>query len=96
MTQTHTRLDTHSAASRAGLFARQITSGIAKLTLAAMIVMAAGLVAMMTAIAGLMIAGVALVMRFTAPRRELQPVRVRETEGVTLNARRTPRGWTVE
>jgi len=61
-----------------------------------LLVAAAGMFAVMTAIAGLMLAGAALVMRF-AGRRPMPAARSpSEEEPLTLNARRTPRGWTVE
>tara|TARA_R110001606_G_scaffold11181_1_gene48388 strand:- start:331 stop:609 length:279 start_codon:yes stop_codon:yes gene_type:complete len=57
---------------------------------------AAGMFAVMTAFAGLILAGAALVMRF-AGARSTPVMRPRSgTEPVTLEARRTPRGWTVE
>lgn len=68
----------------------------ARLMIGLMLVIVAGLVALMTAIAGVTLAAAALAMRFAAKR---QPATARATgngEGVTLEARRTPRGWTVE
>ena len=63
-----------------------------------MLVLTAGIVAVMTAIAGLMLGAAALVMRFAAGRQG--PRRTAREQGpgepVTLEARRTPRGWTVE
>lgn len=57
---------------------------------------AAGMFAVMTAFAGLILAGAALVMRF-AGARSAPVMRPRSgSEPVTLEARRTPRGWTVE
>ncbi|KDA04426.1 hypothetical protein [Hyphomonas oceanitis] len=57
---------------------------------------AAGMFAVMTAFAGLILAGAALVMRF-AGARSTPTMRPRtEGEPLTLEARRTPRGWTVE
>ncbi len=62
----------------------------------AMLLATAGLVAIMTAFAGLMLGAAALVMRFAALRAPAT-LAVRVNDGtVTLNARRTPRGWTVE
>ena len=70
---------------------------VATLGLGALIVLVAGMIALMTAFAGLMLAATALVMRYLAPRQP-QPVPAKASKGepVTLNARRTPRGWTVE
>ena len=78
------------ASLRAGL------SVCAQLIIGAMLIFMASLVAMMTALAGLMLAGAALVLRYAAVRQPAPiPVRVKDTP-VTLQARRTPRGWTVE
>lgn len=78
------------ASLRTGLgFATQVLIG-------AMLIFVASLVAMMTALAGLMLAGAALVLRYAAVRQpQPVPVRVKDSP-VTLQARRTPRGWTVE
>ena len=61
-----------------------------------LLVAAAGLFAVMTAIAGLILAGAALVMRFSGRRPMPAPCAPSEDEPLTLDARRTPRGWTVE
>jgi hypothetical protein len=75
---------------RAGLgFAAQLLIG-------ALLIFVASAVAMMTAFAGLMIAGAALLLRYSAVRQPAPiPVRVKDAP-VTLQGRRTPRGWTVE
>ncbi|HAY08298.1 MAG TPA: hypothetical protein DCY26_16805 [Hyphomonas sp.] len=76
---------------RAGLgFATQVLVG-------AVLVFFASLIAMMTALAGLMLAAAALLLRYVVQRRPaiVHPTRV-EDAPITLNARRTPRGWTVE
>ncbi len=67
---------------------------VAQLLIGAMLIFIATLVAMMTALAGLTLAGAALVLRFAAVHQPV-PVRVKDAP-VTLQARRTPRGWTVE
>ena len=60
------------------------------------LVLTAGIVAVMTAIAGVLLGSAALVMRFADGRRA-RPVREPSgKEPITLEARRTPRGWTVE
>ncbi len=90
--------ETPLAEPRAGLSgAMRATAGLfAHVVIAAMLLAAAGLVAVMTAFAGLMLGTAALVMRFAA-RRSPAPIPVSANHGpVTLNARRTPRGWTVE
>lgn len=67
---------------------------VAQLLIGALLIFVASAVAMMTAFAGLMIAGAALLLRYVAVRQPV-PVRVKDAP-VTLQARRTPRGWTVE
>ena len=79
-------------AGAAGAFAR----GVARLFLAVMIVLAAGLVAVAAAIAGLFLAAAALLMRYTGGRARPKPARAGSPEAMTLEARRTARGWTVE
>lgn len=61
-----------------------------------LLVAAAGVFAVMTAIAGLILAGAALVMRFSGGRPASARQPHSDDEPMTLNARRTPRGWTVE
>lgn len=71
---------------------RRIMSALGKVFLAVMIVLAAGLLAVATAVAGLFLALAALVLRFSGTRPN-----VRENgASVTLEAKRTARGWTVE
>lgn len=78
------------ASLRASLgFATQVLAG-------AVLVFFASLIAMMTALAGLMLAAAALLLRYVAQRRPLKTSARVEDAPVTLNARRTPRGWTVE
>lgn len=67
---------------------------VAQLLIGALLIFVASAVAMMTAFAGLMIAGAALLLRYAAVRQPI-PVRVKDAP-VSLQARRTPRGWTVE
>jgi hypothetical protein len=67
---------------------------VAQLLIGALLIFVASAVAMMTAFAGLMIAGAALLLRYAAVRQPV-PVRIKDAP-VTLQARRTPRGWTVE
>ena len=80
-------------------FAGTLRGGIAlivQVVIGMMLVMTAGIVAVMTAMAGLLLGAAALVMRFAGGRR-MRPVHdVGAGETVTLEARRTPRGWTVE
>lgn len=79
--------------------ARDILGFIAKLALAGLLVVVAGILAVLTAFAGLAIAGIALLMRFIgrAPvRRPRARTKWDEPGQVTLEARQTQHGWTVE
>lgn len=68
----------------------------ARMLIGALLICVASAVAMMTALAGLMLAAAALTLRFVAVRQPAPiPVRIKDTP-VTLQARRTPRGWTIE
>jgi len=60
-----------------------------------MLIFVASFIAMMTALAGLLLAGSALALRYVVRQPAPIPVRVKDAP-VTLQARRTPRGWTVE
>ncbi|MEM9053910.1 MAG: hypothetical protein AAGB16_01180 [Pseudomonadota bacterium] len=70
----------------------------AKGMLAVALIMLAGLLAVMTAIAGLVLAAFALLVRISGSKADdVQTYDVREEgDAITLEARRTPRGWTVE
>ena len=71
---------------------------IATFVVGALVLMAAGVVAIATAIVGLIIAFVAMFMRFGAYRRPA-PQEARANTGSedgVLEARRTARGWTVD
>ena len=61
-----------------------------------MLVLTAGIVAVMTAIAGVLLGAAALVMRFAGARHVHRSQDEDRGEPITLEARRTPRGWTVE
>lgn len=62
-----------------------------------LLLLVAGLVALVTAIAGITLAGAAIAMRLTASRRAGAAQTAPVADGaITLEARRTPRGWTVE
>lgn len=88
--------DTFNAPFRSRLVAVLRDSGafFVQILIGFVVVLAAGALAVMTAFAGLMLALAALVMRF-AGQRQMKPVPVK-TSNVTLEARPTPRGWTVE
>lgn len=69
-----------------------------RLILAAFIIIAAGILAVATAVAGLVLAVIALVIGLLGRRRLARAGRQQAEPGagVTLDARRTARGWTVE
>ena len=76
---------------------RQGLRWFAKGMVAMGLVVLAGMLAVMTAIAGLVIAAVALMIRLIGPKARPHAYEVKEDgEGLTLEARKTPRGWTVE
>ncbi|MEZ5998796.1 MAG: hypothetical protein R3B98_08900 [Hyphomonas sp.] len=80
-------------------FANAFRGGLAliiQVMIGMMLVLTAGIVAVMTAIAGVMLAAAALVMRFAGGRRIRPMHHTAGDEALTLEARRTPRGWTVE
>jgi hypothetical protein len=71
---------------------------IMKGLLALSIIFLAGVIAIATAAAGITLAAVALMTRLSGKRSEPTTV-YRETadgDAITLEARKTPRGWTVE
>lgn len=61
-----------------------------------MLILVAGMVALVTAVAGLTLAAVAIAMRLSANGKGATRHRATSPEGITLEARPTPRGWTVE
>lgn len=78
---------------------RQLGAWVAKGFLALAIIFMAGIIAVATAFAGLALALVAVIMRLSGNRTDQGPVNVHEDtngETVTLEARKTPHGWTVE
>lgn len=68
----------------------------AQLLIGLLLILVASMVALMTAIAGVTLAAAALAMRFTAPRASSHASPGPADGAVTLEAHRTPRGWTVE
>ena len=69
---------------------------LVQLVIGMMLVLTAGIVAVMTAIAGVLLGAAALVMRFAGGRRTRRQAQEDGEAPLTLEARRTPRGWTVE
>lgn len=62
-----------------------------------MLLLIAALLAIATAIAGVALACAALIMRYASvSRRARTPGTRKQGDGLTLDARPTPRGWTVE
>jgi UPF0716 family protein affecting phage T7 exclusion len=85
-------------AQRAVAWLRQAFSAGAHLMFGVLLVIAAAIVAVATAIVGLLLAAAALVARLVRPAGfQPRPVPVRAvSRPVVLNARRTSRGWRVE
>ena len=76
---------------------RGIVALSAQLLAGLMLVLVAGLVALVTAIAGVTLAAAAIAMRLSAARKPRATRGLAVSEGaITLEARPTPRGWTVE
>ncbi|MEM9667646.1 MAG: hypothetical protein AAF950_01870 [Pseudomonadota bacterium] len=73
---------------------------VGRLLLGGLFIVGAGVVALATALLGLLIACAALVFRFTrggeALRRRAKASRKSGVDDFTLEARQTARGWTVE
>jgi len=95
MTATHTYGFPHN------LFALMRRAGnlFAKGMLAVAIIFMAGLIAVATAAAGIALAAFALILRLSGSRDDRPQTRFEETADngtITLEAKKTPRGWTVE
>ncbi|MEM8616114.1 MAG: hypothetical protein AAGF20_04180 [Pseudomonadota bacterium] len=76
---------------------RRLAIWVGKLALAAAIIILTGILAITAAIAGLAMAAVAVTLRLLGQDRSAIIVQERSEAGtVTLEARQTPRGWTVE
>lgn len=72
-----------------------LTKGV----LAVAIIFMAGMIAVATAVAGLALAAFAIILRLTGSRDDGSQTRYEETAEngtITLEAKKTPRGWTVE
>lgn len=78
-------------------FLRRVGSLVAKALLAIAIIFAAGIIAVATAAAGIALATVALLMGLFGSKKPHQSESAdTEATGITLEARRTAHGWTVE
>ncbi len=69
---------------------------VAQLCIGLLLVLFAGLLAVMTAIAGVLLASAALFMRYAGRKGARPESATPANDPITLDARRTPRGWTVE
>ncbi len=96
MTNTATRPNWALALEMMGRFWRQVLDVCARALLGAGIVLAAGVVAVAAAVVALIIAVGAVLLRFVGQSRRHSSQDNPDFDGVTLEARRTPRGWTVE
>jgi uncharacterized membrane protein YccF (DUF307 family) len=80
------------------VFLRRIGVWLTKGILAIAIITMAGIIAIATAAAGIVLASIALMTRLSG-KTNTSKTTYHETangEGITLEARKTPRGWTVE
>lgn len=78
---------------------RRMGNLIVKGVLAVAIVFMAGLIAVATAAAGIALAAYAVILRLSGSRSDRGQTRYEETAengAITLEAKKTPRGWTVE
>ena len=78
---------------------RQLGNLFAKGVLAIAIIFMAGLIAVATAAAGIALAAFAVILRLSGSKAEPNNTRFEEKADngtITLEAKRTPRGWTVE
>ncbi|MEO0607418.1 MAG: hypothetical protein AAFY82_04250 [Pseudomonadota bacterium] len=78
---------------------RQMGNLLTKGMLAIAIIFMAGLIAVATAAAGIALAAFALILRLSGSQRGPDGTRYEETAdngAITLEAKKTPRGWTVE
>ena len=99
MTQAH--ISVFRLGSGGGFFGsvKRVIALIAAFVIGALVLMAAGVLAIATAIVGVIIAFVAMLLRFGAyrrPRGRDPRESTAEGDGVVLDARRTARGWTVD
>ncbi len=76
---------------------RAVLAFLARLVTALVLLVIAALIAFVTAVAGLALAAAALLVRFSVTSRHARrtPSGSRSSD-ITLEARPTPRGWTVE
>ncbi|MEM7768588.1 MAG: hypothetical protein AAF253_14065 [Pseudomonadota bacterium] len=84
-------------AAAAGDGFRKAGEWVRRLLIAMAVILAAGILAVVTAMFGLVLAAIAILMRFAGRGVDFDVRgRNRPSETLTLEARRTPRGWTVE
>ncbi|WP_084420239.1 hypothetical protein [Henriciella litoralis] len=99
MTAARTNISPEMIISRLGNGLRGIARWGLRGVLALAIVFMAGVIAVITAAVGLIVAAVAVMLRLTGGRNkpQVRPQHAQTDEGgVTLEAHRTARGWTVE
>jgi len=78
---------------------RQAGNLMAKGLLAVAIIFMAGMIAVATAVAGIALAAFAVILRLSGSKADAPHTRYQETTDngtITLEAKKTPRGWTVE
>ncbi len=81
----------------AAAFLRRSMGLFGKALLAFVFILVAGIIAIATAAAGIALACFAVMIRLVGTRQEqTAPDNFADQQGITLEARQTPRGWTVE
>ncbi len=100
MTAARSNLSLEMFITRIGNGLREVARWGLRGVLALAIIFMAGVIAVVTAAVGLVIAAVAVLLRLTGARpshgARTKPTSGPEADGITLNAHRTARGWTVE
>ena len=99
MTAARTSFSVETLLARIGYAFREAARWALRGLLAITIIFMAGVIAVITAAVGLIVAAIAVLLRLTGARpsanRKPRSPKI-DPDGVTLNAHRTPRGWTVE
>ena len=99
MTAARSSLSLHGIVSRIGYGLREVARWGLRGVIALAVIVMAGMIAVVTAAIGLIIAAVAILLRLAGARPSASMNRKppkTESDGVTLDAHRTASGWTVE
>jgi hypothetical protein len=100
MTAARTGVSFEAILARIGNGLREAARWGLRGVMALVIIFMAGVIAVVTAAVGLVIAAIAVLLRLTGarPKAASQPGETQQgpADGITLDAHRTARGWTVE